>query len=130
MVRTNALAIAHLMRLLLEGSYSGRELAENSGLHYRTVMRYLAALRKVKAVYISEYGEDAVGRYCIAQYKLGLNQSNKRRPSAVSPAERAKAHRRRKKAIETIQLMAGPIHKLPDVAQRIRNSAREGLGSP
>lgn len=109
MLKVNALSQAHLVRLLFEGGYSRAELAEKSGLHYGTVVDYVAHFRKVKIAYIDEYLPDSLGRLAVPAFKLGIDQPDKKRPKKLTQAQRQQRMRDKKKAIETIQLMAGPI---------------------
>jgi len=109
MLKVNALSQAHLVRLLFEGGYSRAELAERAGLHYATVVSYVAHFRRVNIAYIDEYLPDSRGRLCVPGYKIGLDQPDMKRPKKPTPAQRQQATRNKRKSIEIIQLMAGPI---------------------
>lgn len=109
MLKVNALSQAHLVRLLFEGGYTRAQLAEKSGLHYGTVVDYVAHFRKVKIAYIDEYLPDSIGRLAVPAFKLGIDQPDAKRPRKLTQAQQQQRVRNRKKSIETLQLMAGPI---------------------
>ena len=48
----NAITQAHLIKLLLEGDYTCQELADETGLHYVTVLQYTRELYRAGAAYI------------------------------------------------------------------------------
>ena len=99
MLKVNALSQAHLVRLLFEGGYSRVELAEKSGLHYATVVEYIAHFRKVKIAYIDDYLPDALGRMAVPAFKLGIDQPDMKRPKKLTPAQRQQHTRNKRKLI-------------------------------
>lgn len=104
LVKLNALAQANLIKLLLEGTYNCRELAEQTGLHYVTVLQYTRELHRAGAAYICMWDTDCRGRALIKIYKLGEGKDAKR--SKLTPAERQARHRLKMKNIELIQRMS------------------------
>jgi hypothetical protein len=70
-IRANALADAMMIRALLDGPCTISDLSEASGLVRRTVQERVKALRKVKAVYIAHWEQDAIGRYNIHAWQMG-----------------------------------------------------------
>ena len=72
--RIGALSYATLISLLMRGDSSTEELAEETGLHLNTVRNYLAALRKLKVIYISEWRYDRVNHPSLRIFKLGGKQ--------------------------------------------------------
>ena len=74
-IRVNALAQAHLVRLLLEGDVTCHDLAEEAGLHYATVLQYVLqyvrALRKVGVVHVTGWLPDSLGRHTTMVLRLG-----------------------------------------------------------
>lgn len=70
-IRVNALAQAHLVRLLLEGGVTCHDLAEEAGLHYVTVLQYVRALRKVGVVHVTGWLPDSLGRHTTMVLRLG-----------------------------------------------------------
>jgi hypothetical protein len=103
--KVNALAQAHMIRLLLEGTYTVHEIAAESGLHFTTVSEYARALHHVGAAHISMWEKDSLGRDCIMIYKLGPGRDAKR--SRKTPAERAAGRRSRIKAARDLMVTAG-----------------------
>lgn len=69
--KINARTQAELLVLLTEGTRTMRELADDTGFHYLTIVEYVRELRRVKMVHVVMWVADARGRYVIAVYKLG-----------------------------------------------------------
>lgn len=69
-VKVNAMSQARLIKLLIQGGRSCRELAEATGLHYVTVLQYTRELHKAGAVHIHEWQQDAHGRDMIKIYRI------------------------------------------------------------
>jgi hypothetical protein len=105
LMKLNAYHQAQLIKLLLEGTYSCAELAEETGLHYVTVLEYTRELHRAKAAHISMWEKDGRGRDMIKIYKLGESKDAKR--SKLSAAERQQRVRDKRKAMEVNGLMAG-----------------------
>lgn len=51
-IKINAISQAHLIALMLDGIYTCKELAEETGLHYVTVLQYTRELHRAGAAYI------------------------------------------------------------------------------
>lgn len=94
-VKVNAMSQAKLVKLLLEGTRSCQQLADETGLHYGTVLDYTRALRREGAAFIAEYQEDALGRDQIKVYKIGAGADAKRyRIPAAQRSARYRAGRK------------------------------------
>ena len=104
-IKINAITQAQLIKLLLEGIYSCRELAEHSGLHYVTVLQYTRELHRVGAAHISSWEKDDRGRDAIKVYKLGAGKDAKRQ--RMTQAERQQKRRAKKRMAEVIHMTAG-----------------------
>jgi hypothetical protein len=52
-IKVNAMAYAHMVKLMLDGTYTCKELADETGLHYVTVLQYAREMHKVGAAHIS-----------------------------------------------------------------------------
>lgn len=98
LVKVNALTQAKLIRMLLDGKRSCRELADESGLHYVTVLAYTKYLHREGATHIAEYREDSQGRDAIKIYKIGVGKDAKR--YKLTGAQRAARSRENRKARE------------------------------
>lgn len=96
MVKINRFTQARLIALLLEGIYTCQELAEETGLHYVTVLDYTRELYRAKAAFIKAWEPDSRGRYMIKVYQIGVGK-DARKPKKTS-AQRTEAHRAKKKA--------------------------------
>lgn len=105
--KLNALTFAKLTKLLMEGDYTRQELAEETGLHYVSVLRYCRTLRAEGAIYIADWRLDGKGNMSLAVYKLGT------KPDVPKPiktkAQIARDYRGRKAMKEMIKLTAGAL---------------------
>jgi hypothetical protein len=100
MTKIGALTSANLMLCMLEGTYTARQLAEKTGLHYGSVIRYAAALYKVGACHICGWEEDAQGRSVIRVYQLGFGDDMKQpKLSSVEKSQRYRDKQLHKKML-------------------------------
>lgn len=76
--KIGAVSYAKLMRLLLDGIYTCKELAEDTGLHYVTVCNYVRALYKEGVIHIADYEKDRRGIENAPIYKVGRGEDKKR----------------------------------------------------
>lgn len=106
-VKMTAVSFAHLVRLMLDGERDCRELAEETGLHYVTVLSYTRELHRKKAAHICKWLPDDRGRFLTKVYKIGAGR-DARRPKA-SDAERQAAYKSRK-LTRASHLAVGGIH--------------------
>ena len=90
-IKVNALSYAHMVKLMLEGLYTVKEIAEQTGLHYVTVCQYSRELHRVGAAHICAWQPDARDRDAIKIYKIGEGKDAKRRK--LSASERQRRHR-------------------------------------
>lgn len=97
-VRLNALAYAHLIKLLHEGGYTSVELAKRSGLAPRTVLRATYELWRVGMVHIGEWH----GAYRCFQLGPGKDVP---RPTTTS-SERARRSRQRARQLRILHKIA------------------------
>jgi predicted ArsR family transcriptional regulator len=103
--KVNAMSQALLIKLLLNGVYSCRELAEETGLHYVTILEYTRALAKVGAAHISSWDKDSRGRDVIKIYKLGPGRDAKR--DKLTSVQRQQRRRDKQRAAEQAAVVAG-----------------------
>ncbi len=92
LVKVNALTQARLIRLMLRGTLDTRQLAEQTGLHYVTVLQYVRELRLAGAAYIYAWKADVHGKHNIGIPIIGIGVDAKR-PPALTPAQRQNRHR-------------------------------------
>ena len=103
--KINAFTQARLIKLLLEGTYTCAELAEQTGLHYVTVLDYTRELHRSGAVYISSWEKDSRGRDNSRIYKIGVGKDAKR--ERMTQVERQARYRAKKRAAQKAQVMVG-----------------------
>lgn len=104
-LRPGVLADAMMIRALLDGPCTVSDLEEASGLVRRTVQERIKALRKVRAVYIAHWEQDAIGRYNIHAWQMGdKRDAPKPKPERLR-IRRAKAQRAAQLAM--IRMTAG-----------------------
>lgn len=106
--KINALTFAKLMAALLEGDYTLRELAEETGLHYVSVLRYCRALRRENVVHVAGWRPDARGNMTMVVYRVG-NRADVPKP-IKQKKDIARDYRARKAMKEMIKLTTGGAH--------------------
>lgn len=103
--KINAIAQAQLIRLMLDGTMSCEELAEETGLHYVTVLQYTRELYRAGACHVAGYAEDALGKRSVRLYKIGAAR-DARRPPRLTSAQRQERYRRRQRDVALLGLKA------------------------
>lgn len=98
--------IAHalMVKCLMDGRMTNREVAEACGLNYLTVCRHTAALHQVGAAFIARYEADNRGAFTIRVFKLGKDDD------AIAPARTRAVRAREQKRRE---MLARPLPPLP-----------------
>lgn len=120
--KINAVTQARLIKLLLEGVYTCEQLAEETGLHYVTVLQYTRELHRFGAAHISSWEKDSRGRDVIKVYKLGKGRDAKR--EKLTAAQRQARTREKRKAQELAQVMAGTARYVQAANGRLRFEAK------
>lgn len=103
-IKINAISQAQLIKLMLDGVYTCHELAEQTGLHYVTVLQYARELHAAGAAYICAWEKDTRGRDAIKIYKIGEQRDAQRKK--MSAAQRQARSREKKFNIDMMQRMA------------------------
>lgn len=95
-----------LLRDLTSGGYSIEELAERSGLSYKSVQEFTHHLHCVqpKVIHVEEWRETTHGYAIIPIYKWG-NERDARRPPALTAAQRQQRYRDKKKKLKQQELL-------------------------
>lgn len=106
-IKITAITQAQLIKLLLEGDMTCRELAEETGLHYVTVLHYTRELYLAKAAHITRWEQDSLGRDLIKVYKLGPGKDAKRRK--LTAVERSLAYRTKQRMAKILHITAGHL---------------------
>lgn len=102
-IKINAITQAQLIKLLLDGTYTCQELANETGLHYVTVCQYTRELHRAGAAHIAGWEKDRRGCDVAKIYKLGEG-SDKRR-QRKSDAQKQAAYRAKKKQLKLINAL-------------------------
>lgn len=97
MIKINAITQAQLIKLMLDGVFTCQELAEETGLHYVTVLQYTRELHLAGAAHIAGWQQDAFGRDSIKIYKIGAAPDKKRK--TLTAQQRQARYRAKKAAI-------------------------------
>jgi len=103
-VKINAISQAQLIKLMLDGVYTCHELAEQTGLHYVTVLQYARELHAAGAAYICAWEKDSRGRDAIKVYKIGEHRDVPRKK--MTGAQRQAKSRERKFNLEMMHRIA------------------------
>ena len=103
-IKINAISQAQLIKAMLDGTLTCKELAEHTGLHYVTVLQYTRELHAAGAAHICCWEKDIHGRDSIKVYKIGEGKDAKRQK--MSAADRQARCRSKKHNLEMIQRMA------------------------
>lgn len=104
MIKVGAVTNARLIKALIPGDMSCQELAEETGLHYVTVLEYCREMHKVGAVHISAWENDARGRAVVKIFKLGSGPDARRLSRKQLAARRAERYRARKRLAAQLNL--------------------------
>lgn len=102
-VKMGAVLYARMVEMMLHGTFSCAEMAEETGLHYVTVLEYTRELHRAGAAHICAWDKDKRGRDVTKIYKIGKGPDAKRQ--RMSKAELAARSRQKRKAIKEINLL-------------------------
>lgn len=106
--KLTAIAVSHLILLLVEGEHTIDELSAGMGFHRNTVVQYVRALKNRKLIYIAGFDPDKRGTCQIPVYAWGPGKKDavfKRKPANIRQAE----HRARKRLAHIHTAIAGPM---------------------
>lgn len=104
-MKINAHFYAKLIKAMIPGDLNCQELADETGLHYVTVLEYTRELHKAKAAHIARWEKDSRGRDVIKVYKLGTGKDAVRQ--RLTGAERQERVRARRAAAQKAAVLAG-----------------------
>lgn len=80
------------------------ELAEETGLHYVTVLRYCRELQLAGAAYVKYWEANTQGKFVVRVLTLGLEKDAPR--TVISASTRAKAYRAKRRQIDMMRRLA------------------------
>jgi len=104
LIKINAISQAQLIKAMLNGTLTCQELAEETGLHYVTVLQYTRELHAAGAAHICCWEKDILGRDSIKIYMIGEGKDAKRQ--RMTAAQRQARSRSKRNNIEMNQRMA------------------------
>lgn len=119
-----------LLRTMLNGPVSLRELEAKTGIDYETLRPLMKALHAGGVVHISHWRIDSMGRMSIACYQLGYGvDALKRKPK--TGAQRMAAHVKRKRAAEERPLPPASRKLVPNATldQALRGWGQSSLAA-
>ena len=93
----NYLSVAALMRALLDGPATVKDLMRESGLSACTCRRYVNALRKARVIHVKLWDVDSYGKRSLASYAIGDKDDAPRNPKSSAEREAARRERLRQK---------------------------------
>ena len=100
----NHIALAMLTRLLLDGDMTCAELAEETGLHYVTVLRYCRELQLAGAAYVRYWEANTQGKFVVRVLALGIEKDAPR--TVLSSSIRSKAYRAKRRQMDILRRLA------------------------
>ena len=103
-IKIGAVSYAKMVKLMLEGVYNCQEIADETGLHYVTVLQYARELYLAGAAHICNWEHDSRGRDIVKIYKIGQGKDAKRK--TLTPAQRQRRYKAKKYNLQLIQRMA------------------------
>lgn len=87
------MSFALLVKEMLAGEYTCRELSERTGLHYVTVLRYAREMHKAGSAHICAWRMNDQKRYTLKVYKIGEAHDAQKLRKKRTGAERAAKYR-------------------------------------
>lgn len=102
-IKVNAISFAKLCALMIEGTRTKQELADETGLHYLTVCQYTRELHRAGAAYIIQWEKDSRGRDSMPVLCLGVGRDAKR--ARMTAAQRQARYRSKTNSIDMINIL-------------------------
>lgn len=109
-IKVNALMMAQLMKHLMEGDYTCKELAEETGLHYVTVLHYTREMYREGVIHICKWDRRPDTKDPIRIYKFGSKPDAKKK--IFTEAEKKQRYRDKKRQMDMIHRLAGDSSRL------------------
>ncbi len=93
----NYLSVAELMKALMNGPATVKDLMHESGLSACTCRRYVNALRKARVIHVKLWDVDSYGKRSLASYAIGDKDDAPRAPKSSAEREAARRERLRQR---------------------------------
>ena len=101
--KINSYTYAVMIKLLLEGTRTCQELADETGLHKGTVYQHCRELHKVGVIHIAAWMPDSMGRDCLKVYCFGsAPDAHRHKDMAVVRTARYRAKQHHLKMIQAL----------------------------
>jgi predicted ArsR family transcriptional regulator len=105
--KVSYIVLAKTLKLLMAGPITAHELSEDVGIHLITAQEWMRSLHKEKAVYISGWLPDRLGRDVTAVYAAGSKPDKPR--GKLTPAERSHRYREKQKQLKQQAMITGAV---------------------
>lgn len=92
------MSLGKLLRLLVDGEHTFEELAESTGLHYRTVCEWVNALHREGVVHIAGYEKDSYNRDNAPLWLFGVDKRDAKRSKLTAAQRQARCRARKRQA--------------------------------
>jgi hypothetical protein len=129
-IKVNAMSFAILVREMLAAELTCEELAEQTGLHYVTVLHYTREMHKAGSAYIAAWRMNHLKQYVLKVYGVGSRADVDKPRKAMTPAQRTQKYRaklKRKKAYE--QRVSDQSAALQERGDRVHRRDQSSHGS-
>lgn len=104
-VKMNPILYAKMLKLMMDGTRTVREIADETGIHYLTACHYTRALHDAGVAHIASWETDALGRDMLKVFMLGAGKDAKRQK--LSDTDRAAKYRQKQMQKEIQNALAG-----------------------
>jgi len=111
-IKVNAMSFALLLKEMLPGEYTCEELAERTGLHYVTVLRYTREMHRAGSAYIRAWRMNERKQYVLKVYGIGDREDVDKPRIAMTPAQRQLKYRaklKRRKEHDIRKICSSPL---------------------
>ena len=130
----NYLSVAALMRALLDGPATVKDLMHESGLSACTCRRYVNALRKARVIHVKLWDVDSYGKRSLASYAIGDKDDAPRAASNILKvgATAASAAPQPTTSRPSVMQKRGPYSSasLPPISMKQANTSAPKLSIP
>jgi len=90
-----AIVWATMLRELMDGHSTAKEIAEATGARHETVLAYLRIMRRHRVIHVARWVEDTAGRRTTAAYGFGDKPDAARQPMPRNEIKRRYRQRSR-----------------------------------
>jgi len=102
-IKVNAMSFALLVKEMLAGEFTCEELAERTGLHYVTVLRYTREMHRAGSAYIRAWRMNERKQYVLKVYGIGDREDARKPRAAMTSAQRQLKYRAKVRRRQDVQ---------------------------